>query len=184
VPALQVMPLTTNFRHWQEQSDSSGWVYLVKRRRELKIGLTKSIGDRVIDVHRRKGWRLIDQIGPFPYPVARQLESGILRHLDAMGIPRGAAAIEEKFDGYTECWLEADFPITKIQNALAQTSIQSIEVGALAVSWPCEMNNQVTLFLHEQEAKDEIHKALADLEGETANFLFRNNWIAMFGGKN
>jgi Probable Zinc-ribbon domain len=86
-------------------SSSAAWVYLLSRDDALQVGITNNLDQRVHDQHRRRGWTLLDSLGPIPGADARALELAILNALDDLGIGRGFDAFDEKFDGFTEAWL-------------------------------------------------------------------------------
>lgn len=89
-------------------SSSPAWVYLLKRDEALQVGITNNLDQRVHDQHRRKGWVMLDSLGPMDGSDARALELNILEALDDRDINRGFAAFEKKFDGFTEAWLSND----------------------------------------------------------------------------
>lgn len=94
-----------------------GWVYLVGRPGQLKIGITNTVnttGNR-IKRHRKNGWTQLDMIGPMDGEAAHQLELRIKHELDAKGIPRGDQAFMGRFDGYTEAWQTVDLDVSTLR---------------------------------------------------------------------
>lgn len=94
-----------------------GWVYLVGRPGQLKIGITNTVnttGNR-IKRHRKNGWTQLDMIGPMDGEAVHQLELRIKHELDAKGIPRGDQAFMGRFDGYTEAWQTVDLDVSTLR---------------------------------------------------------------------
>lgn len=94
-----------------------GWVYLVGRPGQLKIGITNTVnttGNRM-KRHRKNGWTQLDMIGPMDGEAAHQLELRIKHELDAKGIPRGDKAFMGRFDGYTEAWQTVDLDVSTLR---------------------------------------------------------------------
>lgn len=94
-----------------------GWVYLVGRPGQLKVGITNTVnttGNR-IKRHRKNGWTQLDMIGPMDGEMAHQLELRIKHELDAKGIPRGDKAFMGRFDGYTEAWQTVDLDVSTLR---------------------------------------------------------------------
>jgi hypothetical protein len=69
--------------------------------------------------HGRRGWALIEIAGPWPGQVAHSREQQILRALADRGVHLGTAVLAGKFDGYTESWVENEFPMRTLAGLLA-----------------------------------------------------------------
>jgi hypothetical protein len=97
--------------------DDLGWLYLVARPGQLKVGITNTVngtGNRM-KRHRKNGWMQLDMIGPMNGEAAHQLELRIKHELDAKNIPRGDQAFMGRFDGYTEAWQTVDLDVSTLR---------------------------------------------------------------------
>lgn len=94
-----------------------GWVYLIARPGQLKIGITNTVNGTGIRLRRHgySGWTQLDMIGPMNGEMAHQLELRIKHELDAKGIPRGDEAFMGRFDGYTEAWQTVDLDVSTLR---------------------------------------------------------------------
>ena len=102
-----------------------GWVYLIARPGQLKIGITNTVNGTGIRLRRHgySGWTQLDMIGPMDGEVAHQLELRIKHELDAKGIPRGNQAFMGPFDGYTEAWQTVDLDVSTLRALLEYLGI-------------------------------------------------------------
>jgi hypothetical protein len=97
-----------------------GWLYLIEHRDLglLQIGIT-NVPDTRMGQHARRGWVLIEMAGPWPGQVAHSREQQVLRVLADRGVHLGPEAVAGRFDGYTESWVESDFPMRTLAGLLA-----------------------------------------------------------------
>jgi hypothetical protein len=94
-----------------------GWVYLITRPGQLKIGITNTVNGTGIRLRRHgySGWTQLDMIGPMDGEAAHQLELRIKHELDVKLIPRGDQAFMGRFDGYTEAWQTVDLDVSTLR---------------------------------------------------------------------
>jgi Probable Zinc-ribbon domain len=101
------------------------WLYFIEhpKWRLLQIGISNT-PDRRIALHERRGWRLLDKMGPMPGGAARRTEHGILVALRANSATVAPHEIAGRFDGYTESWVRLSFPVASLEDliGLANTS--------------------------------------------------------------
>ena len=88
-------------------------VYLAERDGQLKIGINNRKSWRLV-THKRNGWLIIDKLGPITGYNAKSIEKTILDCLRNKNIKLGNQLFKERFDGYSECWLKSDFPVTSL----------------------------------------------------------------------
>lgn len=84
------------------------WLYLLHRDGQQKVGITGQVKRRIKDTHSKNGWQCID-IRLVNAADAEAIESQCLYVLDALGVPRGAQAFRDKFEGYSESWQTVDW---------------------------------------------------------------------------
>jgi hypothetical protein len=105
--------------------DDLGWMYLITRPGQLKVGITNTVngtGNRM-KRHRKNGWTQLDMIGPMNGEAAHQLELRIKHELDAKNIPRGDQAFMGRFDGYTEAWQTVDLDVSTLRELFGYLGI-------------------------------------------------------------
>jgi hypothetical protein len=105
--------------------DDLGWMYLITRPGQLKVGITNTVngtGNRM-KRHRKNGWMQLDMIGPMNGEAAHQLELRIKHELDAKNIPRGDQAFMGRFDGYTEAWQTVDLDVSTLRELFGYLGI-------------------------------------------------------------
>jgi hypothetical protein len=102
-----------------------GWVYLISRPGQLKIGITNTVNGTGIRLRRHgySGWTQLDMIGPMDGEAAHQLELRIKHELDAKSIPRGDQAFMGRFDGYTEAWQTVDLDVSTLRELFGYLGI-------------------------------------------------------------
>jgi hypothetical protein len=83
----------------------------------LQIGITNFPDDRLMR-HRRSGWEVVELRGPLDGQLARELETAILRMLKSKGADLSNEKIAGKFDGYSEAWTKATFPVGSIKELM------------------------------------------------------------------
>jgi hypothetical protein len=100
--------------------------YLVHRPGQFKIGIMNTETTR-LDIHRLSGWVVIEKI-MMEGELVRLLETNVKRLLKKKGIPTGAKAFREKFEGYTEAWQAVDLDVTNIDDLLEKlgTSFEAL----------------------------------------------------------
>jgi translation initiation factor IF-1 len=96
-------------------SDLPGYLYLIGHSSWglLKVGIS-NVPEQRIELHKTRGWHLIDQIGPKPGQETFELEQRILRGLRSRGAERPPHELEN-FDGYTESWVMTSFPASSVR---------------------------------------------------------------------
>jgi hypothetical protein len=104
----------------------TGIFYLVCRPGQFKLGIM-NIGTGRLDQHHRSGWAILDTI-ELSGELARSIETIAKRMLKKKGIPTGAKAFRQKFDGYSEAWNAVDLDVTSIDDLLKKlgTSFEAI----------------------------------------------------------
>lgn len=102
-----------------------GWVYLISRPGQLKIGITNTVNGTGIRLRRHgySGWTQLDMIGPMDGEAAHQLELRIKHELDVKLIPRGDQAFMGRFDGYTEAWQTVDLDVSTLRELFGYLGI-------------------------------------------------------------
>ena len=88
-----------------------GHLYLIRHENWglLQIGITNN-PDQRLSRHGKSGWEIIELRGPMPGDIARGWEQGILHALSRRDVRLSPEHIAGKFDGYTEAWIQEDFP--------------------------------------------------------------------------
>ena len=91
--------------------NKDAWLYFL--RHDLwglfQIGIT-NVPDTRVTLHKSFGWEVIEIRGPMPGGITRQWEHDILRSLQSRGVKFSPEQIAGKFSGYTEAWIQEDFP--------------------------------------------------------------------------
>ena len=90
------------------------FLYLIANEDCFKIGIYNEGSQRLREHNKKKGFRLVEEIGPILGYYAENIEETILKCLDAKGISRGERIFNEYFSGYTEAWLAKDFHVDSI----------------------------------------------------------------------
>lgn len=83
----------------------------------FKIGISNSLEERT-NLHKRRGWVVLDIRGPMDGILAFKWEQSILKMLKNRGAELGPTDIAGKFDGYTESWLVGSFPVEAINELM------------------------------------------------------------------
>jgi hypothetical protein len=110
----------------------NGWVYLISRPGQLKVGITNTVngtGGRM-NRHRVNGWSSLDLLGPINGALAKSIENEIKQRLDGLSIPRGQLAFRERFDGYTEAWQTVDLDVGCLKELFSRLGMQGESYGA------------------------------------------------------
>ena len=99
--------------------NKDGWIYFLAHDGWglLQIGITNVPRDR-LSTHQRSGWVVREVRGPQPGDVTNQWEQDILRALKRRGISLGPKQIAGRFSGYTESWIQEDFPAESIKQLM------------------------------------------------------------------
>jgi len=84
----------------------------------LQIGISNVPDDRLA-THRRSGWQVLELRGPMPGDVAYGWEQSILKALTDRNVSLSPAHIAGTFSGYTESWIEEDFPASSLKELMA-----------------------------------------------------------------
>ena len=87
------------------------WLYFMRHDQWglFQIGITNN-PDQRLSSHGKSGWEIIELRGPMPGDIARGWEQGILHALSRRDVRLSPEHIAGKFDGYTEAWIQEDFP--------------------------------------------------------------------------
>ena len=86
----------------------------------FQIGITNN-PDKRLGQHQKLGWELLELRGPMDGHLTQQWETAILRMLKAKGADLSNAKIAGKFDGYSEAWTKATFPVDSIKELMRLT---------------------------------------------------------------
>jgi hypothetical protein len=86
----------------------------------LQIGIT-NVPDIRLPIHHRNGWNTVETRGPIDGLLARSWETAILRMLKKKGADLSNKKIAGKFDGYSEAWTKATFPVDSIKELMRLT---------------------------------------------------------------
>ena len=84
----------------------------------LQIGISNFPADR-LDTHRRSGWQVLELRGPMPGDVTYSWEQSILKALTDRNVSLSPVHIAGAFSGYTESWIEEDFPASNLKELMA-----------------------------------------------------------------
>ena len=103
-----------------DQSKASVF-YIVGRPGQFKLGIMNA-GTKRLNQHRWSGWATLDTI-ELTGRSARELETTAKRMLRKKGVPTGAKAFREKFDGYSEAWNSVDFYVRTIRDLCRKLGI-------------------------------------------------------------
>lgn len=105
-----------------------GWLYFLKNPdlQLLQIGITNMPANR-LSKHERAGWQILEVRGPMEGRLARGWEQSILRVLRRSGAPLGDESIGGRFDGYTEAWSRAVFPIDGLRELMNLVHEEELE---------------------------------------------------------
>ena len=97
-----------------------GWLYLIENQAlgMLQIGIT-NVPDIRMGQHARRGWVLIEMVGPYTGEAVHTWEQQIIRTLTDRGVRMGPEDVGGRFPGYTESWIESDFPMRSLNGLLA-----------------------------------------------------------------
>ena len=101
-----------------------GWLYLLRNSSKglLKIGITNSLDSR-LRAHRAEGFEKLDISPSMPGERARTFEKLILQMIKTNSGTFLHLPPQEKFSGYTECWLENSFPAATIKELVSRVKI-------------------------------------------------------------
>ena len=82
-----------------------------------KVGISNSSNNRT-EHHESNGWEVLEKRGPMDGLLAYEWEQSILKMLKRRGAEIGRSDIAGKFDGYTESWVAASFPVNSIKQLM------------------------------------------------------------------
>ena len=102
--------------------NKDSWLYLLEQHswRMCQIGITNN-ADRRMREHKKNGWEVLELRGPMDGHLTQQWESAILRMLKAKGADLSNEKIAGKFDGFSEAWTKATFPVKSIKELMRLT---------------------------------------------------------------
>jgi len=91
--------------------NKDGWIYFLEHELWglLQIGIS-NVPDERLSTHRASGWVVRELRGPLSGDVAHQWEQDILHALKKREVRLAPKHIAGKFSGYTESWIQEDFP--------------------------------------------------------------------------
>jgi hypothetical protein len=102
--------------------NKKGWVYLMNRNGEQQIGITNKPKQR-IKTHSRKGWYLVDLIGPINGCLAADIELIVRRYLDRRGL---------KMQGTYENWSTQNMEVRSLRELLVLAGVDGLLCGLLS----------------------------------------------------
>ena len=90
--------------------NKDGWLYFLSNELWglLQIGITNDL-ERRLKEHGAQ-WNVIEVRGPMPGDITHQWEQDVLHSLKMRGVKLAPEHIAGKFSGYTEAWVQEDFP--------------------------------------------------------------------------
>ena len=91
--------------------NEGGWLYFLAHENWglLQIGISNEPEVR-LRTHSAAGWEVLEVRGPMPGDVTYQWEQDILHALQRRGVSLSPEHVAGKFSGYTEAWIQEDFP--------------------------------------------------------------------------
>jgi len=100
--------------------NSQGYLYFLRHDAWglLQIGITNVPKNRVRE-HERKGWEPIQILGPGDGYSIYQMEQAIRHALERRGVRLGPVEVAGKFSGYTESWIEEEWPAQALRDLMA-----------------------------------------------------------------
>jgi hypothetical protein len=100
-------------------SVDDGWLYLIRHEDWglLQIGITNHPNERITK-HAQSGWEALEVRGPMDGQLTRQIETDLLRFLRDQNLLLSQKDYENKFRGYTESWVEAEYPIKNLHSLI------------------------------------------------------------------
>ena len=101
---------------------ADGYLYFLMQEdwEMFQIGITNVPDDR-LNRHKRNGWKVLELRGPMDGHLTQQWETAILRMLKKKGADLSNEKIAGKFDGYSEAWTKATFPVVSIKELMRLT---------------------------------------------------------------
>ena len=94
----------------------------------LQIGIT-NVPDQRLNSHRKLGWEVLELRGPMDGHLTQQWETAILRMLKKKGADLSNEKIAGKFDGFSEAWTKATFPVDSIKELMRLTDEYEENLG-------------------------------------------------------
>jgi len=94
----------------------------------LQIGIT-NFPDQRLNNHKKLGWDVLELRGPMDGHLTQQWETAILRMLKKKGADLSNEKIAGKFDGYSEAWTKATFPVDSIKELMRLTDEFEDDLG-------------------------------------------------------
>ena len=91
-------------------------------------GIT-NVPDQRLNSHRKLGWEVLELRGPMDGHLTQQWETAILRMLKKKGADLSNEKIAGKFDGYSEAWTKATFPVESIKELMQLTDEFEAGIG-------------------------------------------------------
>ena len=102
--------------------NEKGFLYLIEHNtwEMFQIGITNSPDVR-LKTHTNLGWEVLEIRGPMDGHLTQQWETAILRMLKKKRADLSNEKIAGKFDGYSEAWTKATFPVDSIKELMRLT---------------------------------------------------------------
>ena len=112
--------------------NKDGYLYFVSHQdwEMFQIGITNIPDDRLKD-HKKLGWEVLELRGPMDGHLIQQWETAILRMLKKKGADLSNEKIAGKFDGYSEAWTKATFPVDSIKELMRLTDEYEENLGKI-----------------------------------------------------
>lgn len=101
-------------------SNQPGYLYFLRHELwgMLQIGITNNPEQRT-NQHGKRGWEILEIMGPQDGRKIRNYETEILRFLRRSGADIGNKDIAGKFNGYTEAWVKESYPVGSLKELLS-----------------------------------------------------------------
>ena len=102
--------------------NQDGYLYFLQHSNweMFQIGIT-NFPDQRLNNHKKLGWEVLELRGPMDGHLTQQWETAILRMLKSKGADLSNEKIAGKFDGYSEAWTKATFPVESIKELMRLT---------------------------------------------------------------
>ena len=110
--------------------NKDGYLYFVSHSdwEMYQIGITNFPDHRLND-HKKLGWEVFEIRGPMDGHLTQQWETAILQMLKKKGADLSNEKIAGKFDGYSEAWTKATFPVESIKELMRLTDEYEENLG-------------------------------------------------------
>ena len=97
----------------------------------LQIGITNFPDDRLAS-HKKLRWKVLEIRGPMDGYLAQNWERAMLKMVKAKGADLSNSKLAGKFDGYSESWTKATFPVDSIKKLMRLTDEYEENLGKIS----------------------------------------------------